>query len=346
MRRLDNGRLITVPLGWRGHSLSLTSVYMPNNSREQLAFMPEVALLVGLAGPGRTPLWGGDWNSVESISLDRSSACAATVSSNAASTAAFRNAAPGMVDVFRQRHPGRRSFSHFNAGHAVAARLDRWYAPPGLLPSVAKVDAAQVTPSDHRPVVLHLAPRAVAGAGPSLPRLRLAPLWQDPEAREAFTAFLLAHLQCEPEGDAAKLGWWERHKAAALQEGRRLGRGVKQRQQQSIQQRRAAAREGLAAAYGAAAAAQPAAVSSAIQQVLEAQQTFSRVVAADWNAEELRQRQEWLHAGERPSPAQTAALRGGGGSGRGCRLSATPPRGRWSRRAAARLAWWPGTGRG
>jgi hypothetical protein len=311
VRLLGNGRLITIPLAWRGHSLSLTSVYMPNGRREQVAFMPSLKDLVEHAGAGRVPVWGGDWNSVEDIGQDRSSASAATVHSNAESTAAFRLAAPGMVDLYRLRHPGRRGYSHFNSGHKVAARLDRYYAPKELLPSVTKVDTVGESSSDHRPVVLHLAPMAAPGVGRGLARLRMGPLWQDTEAREAFSEFQLASLQGEPAGDAARLGWWEGHKSATLAEGLRWGRVVRQKQQQSLQQQREAARAGLAAAYEAAEAAQPSVAPLAVQQVLAAQQTFSGVVAADWNVAELRQRQDWLHAGERPSPAQTAALQGG-----------------------------------
>jgi hypothetical protein len=216
-----------------------------------------------------------------------------------------------MEDMFRRLHQVHRGFTHFNRGHKVASRIDRIYARKELLPSVTKVEAAGETPSDHRPVVLHLAPRAAPGVGRGLPRIRMGPLWQDTEAREAFSAFLQSSLQGEPAGDAAKLAWWERHKAAALAEGRRLGSGVRQRERESIQQQRAAAREGLVAAYETAEAVQPAAAPAAVQQVLAAQRTFSGVVAADWNVIELRQRQDWLHAGERPSPMQTATLQGG-----------------------------------
>jgi hypothetical protein len=136
-------------------------------------------------------------------------------------------------------------------------------------------------------------------------------MWHDADAKEAFRAFARADLARAPAGDAALLAWWPGHKARVLSEGRRLVRALKQQQQQGIQERRAAAGEGLAAAYTAA-AAQPTHSPQAAQQVMAAQQTVSAGVAADWKAAELRHRLGWLQGGERPSPAQSAAMRDGG----------------------------------
>ena len=309
VQRAGGGRLLAMPLHWRGHHLQLVTAYLPNNAAQQRAFI--AAHLREPAQHGTGPaaavqLWGGDWNFVEDINLDRSGASAATASSSVASTAALQQVAAGMIDVYRQLHPSHRGYTHHNRGGAFAARLDRWYAPSALVPYVARVTLGP-TPSDHRPVVLHLAPRAVPNVGRGLPRLRLQPLWQDPQSREAFEAWVALRLSKAPQEDAALLLWWAAFKAALLEEGLRLTRALAARQQQSLQRSRETARDELAATYQAA-AAQPQQPGS-VQRVLAAQQTFSEAVASDWQLAELQQRHQWLAAGERPSPAQTSALR-------------------------------------
>ena len=77
--------------------------------------------------------------------------------------ARFAAACPTLVDVFRRRHPKRKAYT-YHSGRA-ASRLDRFYASSSLVPHVESCGVASATPSDHRPVFLHLRPRRVRGFG-------------------------------------------------------------------------------------------------------------------------------------------------------------------------------------
>ena len=68
-----------------------------------------------------------------------------------------------MVDVWRHAHPQQRMYTHF--WPTSAARLDRFYASPGLLdytkPAATAVRGAHL--SDHRLVVVDVAPSSSGG---------------------------------------------------------------------------------------------------------------------------------------------------------------------------------------
>jgi len=68
--RSSVGRYLVIPVQWRGHSLHLINLYLPNESAAQQDFMQQQLQPLLAAATGGY-LLGGDWNFVECTSLDR-----------------------------------------------------------------------------------------------------------------------------------------------------------------------------------------------------------------------------------------------------------------------------------
>jgi exonuclease III len=195
-----DGRLLSLKVEWRGHSLMLASAYLPSgDDKGQRAFITE--RLAPLAAGARGGLvLGGDFNfTPDPRGLDRRRRAGGAQPRRApecvtAGVMAGVCRASGLADVFRARHPHRRVFTYYStAGNAAASRLDRFYVPEALLPHVMQCQAEVSPPgcSDHRPVVLHLSPAAPEKVGPGLRRLRVRFL-DDPALRQEFAAWLEA----------------------------------------------------------------------------------------------------------------------------------------------------------
>lgn len=142
--RSPDGRLVSVRVRWGGHTFRLASLYMPNAAPQQAAFIRASLRPLGAQAP---LIWGGDFNFVEQMQLDRSMQPSGPGDAPPAAQGApprrqqhrnegvarmWQEHLPDLVDVFRHCHPTATSYTHFGPGSA--ARLDRFYASSSLLP--------------------------------------------------------------------------------------------------------------------------------------------------------------------------------------------------------------------
>ena len=75
-----------------------------------------------------------------------------------------------MTDAFRHKHPTRTSYTYVCG--TAASRIDHMYVSSTLLPHLLQCSVNGLSVSDHRPVVMHLAPVRPHHKGPGLRRFR------------------------------------------------------------------------------------------------------------------------------------------------------------------------------
>ena len=341
--RHASGRIISVRLAWEGHKFTLCCVYLPSSDPAgQRAFIAQH--VQPLAARCRDLVVVGDWNWVPNVARDRFSRAAlppgglpaqpawqreadpARVRAHAdtRTSAQFAAACPGLVDVFRHRHPGRAAYTYHSS--TAASRLDRFYASSSMMPHVESCGVDAETPSDHRPVYLHLRPRRARGFGKGTSaevrrRVRLHHC-SVPELAAEMTVWLRQRVGPPPEGspgdgappppgvarmpadDAGLLAWWPGFKQDLAAKARELD-----------------ARAVLAAAARPAALAEAAAAleaagkrvergeDGALPGFVEKRRQYASAARAAAEGASDRARHEWLHAGERPCPLLTAMTR-------------------------------------
>ncbi|KAL4856066.1 Transposon TX1 uncharacterized protein [Chlorella vulgaris] len=297
IQRAADGRYIAMPVRWSGHNLHMCSIYMPNNSTQQRQFIAAQLAPLAAAAAGRQLLWGGDFNFAPQPHLDRLGHVAGVPHADVGTAQRWRDALPGLVDVYRVRHPGRRVFTYVNP-HS-ASRLDRFYSSPALLPHIAVCSVRDRCLSDHRPVSLTLVGLLPSGVGPGLRRARLG-FFSSPALLLQMTAWLTARLAEAPADDLAFLLWWPPFKRRWLSKCGELHAASR-----LMAQGAEAAGDQLAGLHMALDGGDDA----VLPAIIAARQRFVEAAAASEAEAATRRRQQWLHAGERPSKPLTRRLR-------------------------------------
>ena len=268
---------------------------------------------------GQRLVWGGDYNFTPDSHLDRRSIARtplrrSTYQGDASSQSCFSLLLPGLVDVWRSRHPRRRAFTFTNG--SVFARLDRIYVSESLLPCASSPTIGRAPLADHcsaSVTLLGLQPPAV---GRQRRRLRLGFL-SSPALLQRLQDWVAAHAP--PEDPSTLVAtWWPEFKRGLSSICREL--------------QRAAARPEVAvgearAALDAVAGRWEAGEDAALPALVDAHGQWRAAAHAAGAAEAARlRRHSWLHSGERPGPALSrqlrppqqatavAALRGAGGA--------------------------------
>ncbi|KAL4852850.1 Transposon TX1 uncharacterized protein [Chlorella vulgaris] len=297
IQRAADGRYIAMRVRWSGHNLHMCSIYMPNNSTQQRQFIAAQLAPLAAAAAGRQLLWGGDFNFAPQPHLDRLGHVAGVPHADVGTAQRWRDALPGLVDVYRVRHPGRRVFTYVNP-HS-ASRLDRFYSSPALLPHIAVCSVRDCCLSDHRPVSLTLVGLLPSGVGPGLRRARLG-FFSSPALLLQMTAWLTAQLAEAPADDLAFLLWWPPFKRRWLSKCGELHAASR-----LMAQGAEAAGDQLAGLHMALDGGDDA----VLPAIIAARQRFVEAAAASEVEAATRRRQQWLHAGERPSKPLTRRLR-------------------------------------
>ena len=202
-------------------------------------------------------------------------------------------------------HPRTRSFTWHSS--RFAARLDRWYVSPSLVPYLGACFVGTETPSDHRPVVLELYPKVRPDQGPGLRRVRLQQFWGDDAAKEEFEQLLTQEAASAPalgeDGEGARewLNWWVDLKGRIATKAYELTRRVRQARQLATVAARAPSAAALTQAYQALEAEELTALESAaaLDSLLAARSDWCAAVKAEQAAAEWKRRVEWVHQGER-----------------------------------------------
>jgi len=311
----QDGRLLHTNVAWGGHNFHLASVYLPSGDPAgQRAFIAERIQPLLQSQRGRV-LLGGDFNFVpDPCGLDRHSANPSQDRTTEQSTArAMAEVCEryGMVDVVRRRHPGARQWTFAHAASAAMARLDRWYAPCAALPHVMRCHAegVPVGMSDHRPVVLHLAPAVPEARGPGRRRLPVRFLAsQDLKAR--WQQWAAAQAAAASQDDAGLIAGWPAFLKRLRAKARALQAHYVQPPRATRQQARAsAAALGRAFDRAAAAAVHGGDRDAALADVLAAERERAAVLQSTALDADRRARWAWLREGERPSPLLTKLVK-------------------------------------
>jgi exonuclease III len=282
----DSGRILAVPLNWKGHRLQLINAYVPNDPQQAKQFLLNVVRPALAECGGRQPVLLGDFNFVADVRMDRvrtTDTAAArdmsrTGSDSVCGTVFQREVAPDMIDTFRALHPARRGMSFFysrNGRIAGAARLDRVYVRDSLMPSITSSDIVSITAStDHRAAVVNLVPSVVeVGAATQARRARRNRVrmffWDCSELREQFTQWVSGEAAVAPVEHGALLIWWTdfKRRLAAFVASLNADRRRQALPPAALHARREAARQALDAAHHALESGQP----GAQQLVMHAQ---------------------------------------------------------------------------
>ena len=303
---------------WAGHQLQLASIYMPHSGREDAATIRQQlfqqcldpAALAAAAEDGPTLVWGGDFNFVEDPALD-SSAGPASRPGDAAPASQLRAAgtAVDMVDAHRALHPSRRDYTHlYRAPHRGGSRLDRLYVPRASLPYISASYVPHASPSDHRPSILHIAPKAPPGRSQGPRRVRMFFASHTP-LRQQLEAWLDGQVAAMPVGPQRQhdemLAWWPGFKRALAAKVAELNReAVLRRTQpgadvQSLLDAASAALDALDATPG-----DPACIAAAV----DAQVAVSAAMRQAAGTQVQAARRRTISAGERPSRGLTALV--------------------------------------
>ena len=336
------GRLLAVDLDWAGHRLKLITAYLPNDAAGQQAALTEWVrpLCVG----GRQVVLAGDFNFVERPELDRAyrpraaaagvdatavvptdaaasgrSASGAAVAGapsspglqwhtgshhDAATARVMRMACPDLRDVFRDRHPRLRALTYIHSQHA--SRIDRFYVSAATCTYVTTTNVLENDAiSDHRPVLLELGPKRPEAVGSGLPRARTDFMRRHRDLAEDLRQEAERLASAAPADDYAFLIWWPRFKAALRVRARHLRR-IARAADSALTQQEVAARALLVQAHDRIAQGL-----DALQLAVDARARFVAAAMSASKAAHMRERYQWLHAGERPSPVLTRLMRPG-----------------------------------
>ena len=316
-RHLEPGRVLAVPAQWAGHKLQLASIYLPSGAWAAQRALIGTQLSPLAASGGGEPLWGGDFNFVPEPELDRLNPVGSVPprrDDERVTATAWHAALPQMQDVFRQRHPRRRAYTYVSRN--CASRLDRFYAEAALVEHVGGCQVARhvlgprLRPnaaclpyrvvSDHRPVQLDLLGRQPPTTGPGLRRLQIDFLASPPHA-EAVQLWAQVQATSAPPSNEGLLAWWPGFKEALVVRCRAEQRRFRAGAEPGAV---ANARRALQDLYDKLDAGED----TPIATVYRAQETWAAVAAQAAAVRRQLARQEWVHAGERPSPALTRIL--------------------------------------
>ena len=258
-------------------------------------------LAAAAAARSQRLVWGGDYNFTPDPHLDRRSIAnvplrRCTYCSDSSSQSSFSLFLPGLVDVWRVRHPGRRAFSFSNG--SVFCRLDRIYVSDPLLPFTTSPTVSPAPLADHCPVSVTLLGLKPPSVGRQRRRLRLGFL-SSPALCQQLEEWLAQ--QAPPTDPHALLVWWPAFKRRLYAVCVALHRASREAGAAVVTAR--AALDSLAARWRAG-------DDGALPDLVAAHSTWRRAAHAEGAAEAAQaRRHSWLHCRERASPALSRKLR-------------------------------------
>jgi endonuclease/exonuclease/phosphatase family metal-dependent hydrolase len=295
------GRLLRVTVAWAGHNFTLVNAYWPAESAAARSVFLDALLRPAL--PDGPVVVVGDFNFTADPALDRYPVASSTAAADASCQTAWVVAAPGLLDVYRARHPLARSFTFHRAG--AAARLDRAYVSPTLLPHVLHAGVMFSPVGDHHAASLLLLPaHPLPARGPG--RVRVDPsIVNDDSAHLHLVEYMnkaVAYGLSLAHEDV--IDWWGGMKSHLQKLARTL---VRQRaaQRSATEQRAAVALDRLRAATEAVASATLPDLQPAIAAHTQAAAAYQSAARAVSTAASSQARCRWLHDNERPCPFLT-----------------------------------------
>lgn len=315
-RATPDGRMIVCSLQWAGHQFVILNTYWPNTHREREDFLTHT-LVPTLAGVHKDRLiLTGDFNHVEDADLDRTRLAADGAIRNAGRAqeealaqdlaAAMQASGQDMVDVYRVLHRHTRCYTRFQG--SVGSRIDRFYAPATLQPHIMQSDTCyHVTGSDHLPVRLVVAPKRLNGLGGRRSwRANIAFMQEEGRQRAlaAWAATMVRNGLAKTPREL--LQWWPTLKCDYKQQikAHMAGFAAQVRGQPTERAAEQELQAALEEVWEAGEGAQP----EQFQRVQEARAQAAEVVHASAAFAAAKERADWLHHREAPSPALTRMM--------------------------------------
>jgi exonuclease III len=190
----SSGRILRLDFTWEALPLSVVCVYAPSSSEERVSFYA-LHLLPALP-VDRHILLGGDFNCVAG-DLDVTPNALGSRRVGYSGGLQLVEETHGLLDAWRELHPGVRGITHTCASNLSGGRLDRWLLSSALLPSLGKAEEVTGLPGDHQAVAIRLySPNSAAG-GPGGWLFPLALLDDATYVAEA-RAFIASFLEDNP----------------------------------------------------------------------------------------------------------------------------------------------------
>ena len=148
----QTGRIISIDLYFNENKLSLCNVYVPNDQRQQQAFLHNLSTFLMSNTDIENLLIGGDWNiSLQAIDKKGGSPWKPTTSREQLVTMMEEF---DLVDVFRAKNPNKKSYTYESKALKLYSRLDFFLLPQHLIHLVEQIETLVSNAPDHRAVKL------------------------------------------------------------------------------------------------------------------------------------------------------------------------------------------------
>ena len=148
----QTGRIISTDLYFNENKFSLCNVYVPNDQRQQQAFLHNLSTFLMSNTDIENLLIGGDWNiSLQAIDKKGGSPWKPTTSREQLVTMMEEF---DLVDVFRAKNPNKKSYTYESKALKLYSRLDFFLLPQHLIHLVEQIETLVSNAPDHRAVKL------------------------------------------------------------------------------------------------------------------------------------------------------------------------------------------------
>lgn len=155
------GRVVSACISWQGVSIKLVNIYGPNDSSERESFMQS---LFSVCTTPHFILFGGDFNFVTDISLDKMGGNPTTGTEGAGILREISHIHQ-VGDIFRFLYPKTQEFTFTRTfkNETISSRLDRVYSSKTLLQCITKFNHVSSSFSDHNYIKFQMDLSAVSG---------------------------------------------------------------------------------------------------------------------------------------------------------------------------------------
>ena len=139
------GHFVNVKLSLHDWKFQIMCVYAPNDPRGRSDFSSDLwrHMFYGI------PLFlGGDFNCIENLELDKAGGDVLAGDKGSAESKDFVDSV-SLCDVFRVKFPQRKLFTRHNKANTNISRIDRIYAPKGMIPDAFGYTFNPCSYSDH-----------------------------------------------------------------------------------------------------------------------------------------------------------------------------------------------------
>jgi exonuclease III len=150
MKESGDGRKLIINCELENSKFSLIVIYAPNTKTERINFFNDVKCWMREFDL-HTIIMGGDFNTIMDKSLDKKGGRQAELGSSKALNKHICNTFD-LVDIWRIKNPGKKSFTHKQSNPLVLTRIDFFLVSKSLMTNICSCDIQPSIKSDHRAV--------------------------------------------------------------------------------------------------------------------------------------------------------------------------------------------------